>query len=57
MHRVLSAAHGTTVLTIELKGNTGIKKLEDFDQLQDIAGTVAIQASKVLQKSEKTERR
>jgi hypothetical protein len=45
------------VLTIELKGNTGIKKLEDFDHLQDIAGTVAIQASKVLQKSEKTERR
>ncbi len=41
------------VLTIELKGNDGIKRLEDFDKLQDIAGTVAIQAGRVLQKEKK----
>lgn len=38
------------VLTIELKGNTGIKRLEEFDQLQDISGTVAIQSSKLLER-------
>lgn len=37
------------VLTIELKGNAGIKRLEDFDKLQDISGTVAIQAGKLLE--------
>lgn len=36
------------VLTIELKGASGLKKLEDFDALQDITGTVAIQASQIL---------
>ncbi|MCB0350902.1 MAG: DUF2817 domain-containing protein [Bdellovibrionales bacterium] len=36
------------VLTIELRGNSGIKRLDDFDQLQDISGTVAIQAGRVL---------
>jgi hypothetical protein len=41
------------VLTIELKGNTGLKKLEEFDQLQDISGTVAIQSGKLLIKSKK----
>lgn len=35
------------VLTIELKGNDGVKKLEDFDRLQDISGTVAIQADQL----------
>jgi hypothetical protein len=39
------------VLTIELKGNKGIQKLEDFDRLQDISGTIAIQAAKLLQKA------
>jgi murein peptide amidase A len=38
------------VLTIELRGNTGIKKLEEFDHLQDISGTVAIQSGKLLDK-------
>jgi len=32
------------VLTIELKGSEDVKRLEAFDQLQDISGTVAIQA-------------
>ena len=36
------------VLTIELKGNQGMQKLEQFDHLQDISGTVAIQALKAL---------
>jgi hypothetical protein len=35
------------VLTIELKGNEGLKRLEDFDRLQDISGTIAIQAAQV----------
>jgi protein MpaA len=39
------------VLTIELKGNSGIKKLEDFDHLQDITGTVAIQAGQLIKKN------
>jgi len=38
------------VLTIELRGNTGIKKLEEFDRLQDVSGTVAIQSGKLLKK-------
>jgi len=41
------------VLTIELKGNSGIKHLEEFDHLQDISGTVAIQSSKVLEQERK----
>lgn len=36
------------VLTIELKGDRGINKLEMFDKLQDISGTVAIQATKII---------
>lgn len=32
------------VLTIELKGNEAADKLEAFDRLQDISGTIAIQA-------------
>lgn len=35
------------VLTIELKGEKDIKTLEEFDRLQDISGTVAIQSEKV----------
>jgi len=38
------------VLTIELKGNEDIKKLEAFDRLQDISGTVAIQADQLIPK-------
>lgn len=39
------------VLTIELKGNEDVDKLEAFDRLQDISGTIAIQADQ--QKSKK----
>jgi murein peptide amidase A len=35
------------VLTIELKGNQDVGKLEAFDKLQDISGTVAIQADQL----------
>lgn len=35
------------VLTIELKGSAGLRKLDEFDRLQDITGTIAIQADKV----------
>ena len=39
------------VLTIELKpGSGGVEKLEEFDKLQDITGTVAIQAGKLIEK-------
>jgi murein peptide amidase A len=38
------------VLTIELKGNDGLKKLEEFDRLQDITGTIAIQADQMIKK-------
>lgn len=41
------------VLTIELKGNDGLRRLEEFDQLQDITGTVAIQADRILEKKGK----
>lgn len=36
------------VLTIELKGNNGLGRLEEFDRLQDISGTVAIQSTRLL---------
>lgn len=39
------------VLTIELKGETGLKTLEEFDRLQDISGTVAIQWNKLKAKA------
>lgn len=32
------------VLTIELKGNVGLKRLEEMDRLQDISGKIAIEA-------------
>ncbi|MGE4130057.1 MAG: M14 family zinc carboxypeptidase [Bdellovibrionales bacterium] len=41
------------VLTIELKGNEDLKKLEEFDRLQDIAGTIAIQAGRLQPKVKK----
>lgn len=41
------------VLTIELKGADGLRRLAEFDLLQDITGTIAIQADKVLKKSNK----
>lgn len=40
------------VLTIELKGSEGLRKLEEFDHLQDITGTIAIQADKLLDKDD-----
>ncbi len=43
--------HRVPVLTIELKGSRGIAKLEEFDRLQDISGTVAIRAGKLLNKN------
>lgn len=41
------------VLTIELKGNEDLGKLEAFDRLQDISGTVAIQADELKRASKK----
>ncbi len=38
------------VLTIELKGNEDVQKLEAFDKLQDISGTIAIQADQLKSK-------
>lgn len=43
------------VLTVELKRD-GLKHLEQFDRLQDITGTVAIQAEKLIKKSASTEK-
>lgn len=43
--------HNVPVLTIELKGPLGVRHLEQFDQLQDISGTVAIQANEAKSKS------
>lgn len=42
--RYMWADRNVPVLTIELKGDRGIRRLEQFDRLQDISGTVAIQA-------------
>lgn len=49
--RYMWVDHKVPVLTIELKGNNGLSSLEKFDRLQDISGTVAIQADKVLKKA------
>gem|GEM_PF-900916 len=51
--RYMWVDHNVPVLTIELKGSDGIDKLTQFDRLQDISGTVAIQAGRILKKSEK----
>jgi hypothetical protein len=45
--RYMWADRKVPVLTIELKGNEDIQKLEAFDRLQDISGTIAIQAGEV----------
>ncbi len=51
MGRYMWAERRVPVLTIELKGNENIaRKLEQFDHLQDISGTVAIQSEKILKK-------
>lgn len=34
------------VLTIELKGNAGVARLEEFDHLQDISGSLAIETTR-----------
>jgi len=46
--RYMWVDRGIPVLTIELKGNEGLRKLEQFDALQDITGTIAIQADQIL---------
>lgn len=51
--RFMWADRNVPVLTIELKGNEDIKKLEAFDKLQDISGTVAIQADQLNKKAKK----
>jgi hypothetical protein len=51
--RYMWADRKVPVLTIELKGNEDIKKLEAFDRLQDISGTVAIQADQLNTKKSK----
>ncbi len=43
------------VLTIELRGNEGVKRLEDFDKLQDISGTVAIKADQIKRQQQSKE--
>ncbi len=50
--RYMWADRKIPVLTIELKGNEDLAKLEAFDRLQDISGTIAIQAAQLRQKSE-----
>jgi hypothetical protein len=39
------------VLTIELKGSNAAKRLEDFDRLQDISGTIAIQSQQLIKRT------
>ncbi len=39
------------VLTIELKGEKDLKTLEEFDRLQDISGTVALQWNRLKEKN------
>jgi len=51
--RYMWADRKVPVLTIELKGNEDIKKLEAFDKLQDISGTVAIQADQLNRRKSK----
>ncbi len=54
MGRYMWAERRVPVLTIELKGNENIaSKLEQFDHLQDISGTVAIQSERILKSKEK----
>jgi protein MpaA len=53
--RYMWADQHVPVLTIELKGNEDVRKLEAFDRLQDISGTVAIQAAVGTQSASKTD--
>lgn len=47
--RYMWKEHGVPVLTVELKGNEVARRsLEAFDKLQDITGTVAIQAQQII---------
>lgn len=47
--RYMWKEHGVPVLTVELKGDEVARRsLEAFDRLQDISGTVAIQAQEVI---------
>ncbi|RME17896.1 MAG: murein peptide amidase A [Bdellovibrio sp.] len=46
--RYMWVDHNVPVLTIELKGSYGVKRLQEFDRLQDISGTVAIQSDRIL---------
>ena len=48
--RYMWVDQNTPVLTIELKGVGGVQRLEAFDRLQDLSGTVAIQSSHFLKK-------
>lgn len=45
--RYMWADRKVPVLTIELRGNEDVSKLEAFDKLQDISGTIAIQADRL----------
>lgn len=45
--RYMWADKKVPVLTIELRGNEDVSKLEAFDKLQDISGTIAIQADRL----------
>jgi murein peptide amidase A len=49
--RYMWADRNVPVLTIELKHNQDVSELEAFDKLQDISGTVAIQADRLKEKS------
>ncbi|MEZ4872518.1 MAG: M14 family zinc carboxypeptidase, partial [Bdellovibrionales bacterium] len=49
--RYMWVDHNVPVLTIELRGSDGLKKLAQFDHLQDISGSVAIQAGRALNKT------
>lgn len=51
--RFMWADKNIPVLTIELKSDKDLKTLEDFDRLQDISGTIAIQADKLKSKTKK----
>jgi hypothetical protein len=46
--RLMWRDHKVPVLTIELKGASAAQKLEQFDRLQDISGTIAIQAHRIM---------
>jgi len=47
----------TPVLTIELKPDQSVTSLDQFDKLQDIAGTIAIQADQLKPKKPATEKK